>query len=633
MSEQAGARAPLAAVSGESSAGEDYSGDAALWRDLVGAGAADVEAFFNAWLAIVARSFSVIVRAEVWLDTTGAGALQPVARWAVRLGPAEAGELGRDAKPVIEAVLKSRQPAIEAAGTSGAPIFAGFPFLVDSVLHGVVVVESSVVQGASGRRLVRHLQWASAWVEAYLRRRAVDTATEAGRRATALIDVINATVSAPHFHDACHALAAKMAQVFNCGRVSIGWRHGQTTRIAALLQTATFERKYDAGRQIETAMDEAIDQLTVLTAPASPDAPYVAIAQETLARAVGANSVVSVPMARGEMGVGAVTLERFDGARFGQDEIALCDALCAAAGPILADKWEKDLGLPVLMLRRLRAFGATIIGPGHLGLKAALTLLLGAVIFFTVATGPYRISARAQMQGEVRRVLSAPFDGYIRAQSHRAGQIVAENAILAELQGNDLTLDRLRHVAQRRQYQLELDRALSKRDLALANITRAQIEQKDAEIELADQMLARTQIRAPFAGVIVNGDLSQSVGRPVARGDTLFELAPLDQYRVTLVVPEFDLQSVRPGQRGQVLLAALPERSFNFEVNNITPVAHVQDGVNGFEVHSVLLESDPRIRPGMEGLAKLDAGERKLVAIWTHGLLHWARIKLWAWIP
>jgi multidrug resistance efflux pump len=54
-------------------------------------------------------------------------------------------------------------------------------------------------------------------------------------------------------------------------------------------------------------------------------------------------------------------------------------------------------------------------------------------------------------------------------------------------------------VTQRNQYLLELDRALSKRDLAQANVARAQIEQKDTEIELADQTLARTQIRAPFA--------------------------------------------------------------------------------------------------------------------------------------
>ncbi len=201
------------------------------------------------------------------------------------------------------------------------------------------------------------------------------------------------------------------------------------------------------------------------------------------------------------------------------------------------------------------------------------------------------------------------------------------------MQDNDLVLDRLRHAAQRNQYKLELDRALAKRDLAQANIARAQIEQKDAEIELVDQMLARTQIRAPFASVIVGGDLSQSIGKPVSRGDTLFEMAPLDQYRISLMVPELDIQSVRPGQRGYVLLAALPEQSFAFEVMTVTPVSRVQDGLNSFEVHAALRDLDARVRPGMEGVAKIEVGDRNLAWIWGHGLLHWLRIKLWALIP
>ena len=629
MNEHVGSEAIRVLRSEERVSDEDASSDALLWRQV--ANAQELSTFLRAWLSITARSFPGIVRAETKFDGDGAGSFVSVAIWAASTAAPVAADFGPGAERIMAAVLKSRQPAIEALGGRGDKILAAYPLLLDDVLRGLVIVEMSA--GGSARRLIRHLQWSSAWIEAFLRRQLASGTSQSGSRATALIDVVNATVSTSKFHDASHALATALARIFQCERATLGWRRGQSTRLVALLQSAAFERKYGAGRAIEAAMDEAIDQNLPMTGPAAPDAPYVALAHEALAQSGGATALLSVPLVRGDVPVGAVTLERFSGLPFTADEIALCDTLCAAAAPILADKRENEHSLPVLAIKRLGGFAQKLFGPRHLILKTSVAAGLAAIAFFSVATGMHRISARGQMQGEVRRVLSAPFDGYIRAQYFRAGQVVAENAVLAELQDNDLTLDRLRHVAQRRQYQLELDRALSRRDLAQASISRAQIDQKDAEIELADQMLGRTQIRAPFVSVVVSGDLSQSIGRPVSRGETLFELAPLDQYRVTIVVPEFDVQHVSKGQHGQVLLAALPESAFDFSVTNVTPVAHVQDGVNGFEVHGVLLQSDTRIRPGMEGLAKIDAGERKIVWIWTHGLLHWLRVRTWQWLP
>jgi hypothetical protein len=35
----------------------------------------------------------------------------------------------------------------------------------------------------------------------------------------------------------------------------------------------------------------------------------------------------------------------------------------------------------------------------------------------------------------------------------------------------------------------------------------------------------------------------------------------------------------------------------------------------------------------MEGVAKIDSGERRLVWIWTRTLWHWVRMRLWTWWP
>ena len=98
-------------------------------------------------------------------------------------------------------------------------------------------------------------------------------------------------------------------------------------------------------------------------------------------------------------------------------------------------------------------------------------------------------------------------------------------------------------------YQLELDKALAKRDLAEINIARAQIAETDAEIDLSDQMIARARLAAPFDFVVVNGDLSQAVGKPVSRA------TPCSNWpRSTAIAsppwsPKTDIEGMtRPGQ-------------------------------------------------------------------------------------
>jgi hypothetical protein len=70
-----------------------------------------------------------------------------------------------------------------------------------------------------------------------------------------------------------------------------------------------------------------------------------------------------------------------------------------------------------------------------------------------------------------------------------------------------------------------------------------------------------------------------------------------------------------------------------FTVRRITSVSTAQDGRNFFRVEAQVERPSPRLRIGMEGIAKVEVGERRLAWIWTHGLLDWARLALWSWLP
>jgi multidrug resistance efflux pump len=162
------------------------------------------------------------------------------------------------------------------------------------------------------------------------------------------------------------------------------------------------------------------------------------------------------------------------------------------------------------------------------------------------------------------------------------------------------------------------------------SILRAQIAQADAELRLIDEQIERAKLRTPFDGIVVHGDLTQSLGAPVERGEVLFEVAPLDDYRVVLEVNEHDIGVVKVGQTGRLLLTGMPDKPFDLVLDRIMPVAVTKDGRNFFRVEAHVKTLAPELRPGMQGIAKVKIGERKLLWIWSHTLLDRLRLKVWS---
>jgi multidrug efflux pump subunit AcrA (membrane-fusion protein) len=131
----------------------------------------------------------------------------------------------------------------------------------------------------------------------------------------------------------------------------------------------------------------------------------------------------------------------------------------------------------------------------------------------------------------------------------------------------------------------------------------------------------------------VSGDLTQAIGAPVKQGDTLFEVAPLAGYRVMLQVDERDIANVAVGQHGRLALAGFPGDRLELVVERITPVSKVADGRNYFSVEGRLANRPGVLRPGMQGVAKLDIGARRLGWIWLHRVVEWFQLRLWYWWP
>lgn len=450
-----------------------------------------------------------------------------------------------------------------------------------------------------------------------------------------VLDVLATALSQDRFMAAATAFVTELATRLGCDRVSLGVMIRGSITVRALSHSAHFSTKTNLLSAIAAAMEEAADQRHTIVVPPLPASPtLVTRAHGHMTRQFGSGSLCSVPLLHHGRVVGILTLERDADHPFDRALLELCEALAAVVGPVLDVKRRDDRWLPQKVWDSFGEQVGHLIGPRHIGLKLAALGLAGLAAFLWLATGDYRVSAKTVLEGAVQRTVVAPFQAYIEQAPVRAGDLVQAGQVLATLQDHDLKLDRLKWLAQKEQLTKEYRQAMAERDAAKVEIKAAETAQAEAQLALATDKLARTQITAPFAGVVVTGDWTQQLGAPVEEGQVLFEVAPLDDYRVVLQVDEREIAAIKAQQAGALLLTSIPNETFPFTVTKITPVSTAKEGRNFFRVEGRLTEAVPdRLRPAMEGVGKIEIDQRQLAWIWTHDVVDWVKLKLWAWLP
>lgn len=433
------------------------------------------------------------------------------------------------------------------------------------------------------------------------------------------------------FAEAAAAFATEVAAMLGFDRAALGFIERGRVRIVATSHTADFEPNAALFGAFAAAMDEALDQQSTVAFPAPAGTrPLITLAHANLGRRYG-GVAFSVPLVVRGRAFGALTLVREDPAAAGADVLTLCEHLACIVGPILELKYDSERPWHEKLRRSARAAAASIAAPGHVKAKTgalAAALALSALLLVPVQ---YRIGAQARVEGAVQRALVAPSDGFLRQIHARPGDRVKAGQLLAELAEEDLKLELRKWESELTQHENAASAALARSDRSQYVINQSRADEARAQLDLVERQLGRARVTAPFDGVVIKGDLSQSLGAPVKRGDVLMTVAPSDRFRLLIEVDERDIGAVAVGRSGSMALGALTERALPFRVARVTPVSSNRDGRNFFEVEGELAEAVPALRPGLQGVAKIDAGRQSLAWIWTHRFFDWLRITLWSW--
>ena len=535
-------------------------------------------------------------------------------------------ELAKEAPACVEITGETRRVAAVLAGPDGAP--AGL-VVVELPDEGGTEAEDAVVRLGLSLGLPGHFEQ---------RRLLHSTQQDAGRLASAL-DLMAMLNGETEFVSAGMLLCNELASRFSCDRVGLGWLESNVIAVRALSHTEKIEPRMEAVQQLAAAMEEAVDQEEEILHPRPTGQSFVTHSHEAFAKSQGTAFLATLPVfepliSEQEPGttprpVGAVTLER--AARtFTITELRTLRLMLDQAARPMAELHRNDKWFGARWLAAVRKWASKLLGAEHTWWKLLAGVLALALLILIFGRKNYTVEGGFTTKTDAMAHLAVPFDGHIEKALAQPGDAVKSGQPLVTLDVRELLLQKEAAVAERGRHAADALKAESSGDVAGMRIAQARGEQARVQWQMVVDRLAKAEIKAPFDGVVVEGDLRERISAPVQKGDLLLKVGRIEDLYLIAEVAETDIQEIRAGGTGQAAFASQPGRKFAFTVERIEPVARSKEKGSTFAVHGRFTEAAPDWwRPGMSGVAKIDVGSRSLFWIYTHKTADFLR--MWWW--
>ena len=420
---------------------------------------------------------------------------------------------------------------------------------------------------------------------------------------------------------------------FGCSRVSIGLVKGHAIRVSAMSGSEDVDRKSELVEVLEAVMEECADQDTEIRFPQPDNADLselrVVRAHASLSKKFGPVAIASFPLRVDDGLIGVVVMERDAADPFNDATLHLLRLVAEYVGPTVWTRRLADRGILAVSRDRTIELSQLAVGPEKTGAKmlalAALLLLLVSV----VVPVKDRVPGTGRIIAEVRRQISAPFQGQIKEVFVQEGDFVEKGAKLLELDSTRAQYQRIQKENEIASLAIQADEARAKGKLHDAMRLESQAAISRAELGIYQYQISQAMVRAPITGVITQGRLDDLVGEVVSPEKPLLEISDQHTINAIVLVPENGISRVKLGQKGFLALSAKPADKIAFTVHKITPSAQVFQQENVYRVDVKLTDAPIWLRPGMEGKAKIQGNRSNLFMIYTRPLFDSLRLRFW----
>jgi len=423
----------------------------------------------------------------------------------------------------------------------------------------------------------------------------------------ALIELVSQIENQISAHGACQVAASELARYLNCDQVAIGFIRKGKLNVEAVSSGANLKQDSETLRAFDTALSESLLRNEVAVWPTPDDSTEaLMLGHQQLARKFHCQAVLSTPLTLADgktIGVMIVTgsSELLHGDRL-PNFVRAATSRIASAIDVVRRSEKNNLQRLFALLKN-----QTATWKGRLWYAVAAVLL--AVMLVPV---PYKIRCHCTTEPTQKRFAVAPFDGLVKRGFVEPGDVVAAGQLLAKMDGQPIRFELAGVTAELNQASRKREIELSGRNVPaslLADLESQRLQARKDQLEFQQEQI---EIRSPFDGVVLSGSLERAEGASVQTGKVLFEVAPLDSLKVEVSIPAEEMALARVGQSARVWIQGLENQSFTGTISRIHPRSQLRDGQNVFVAEVTVRNPDSRLRPGMQGQARIDCAARPL---------------------
>lgn len=238
-------------------------------------------------------------------------------------------------------------------------------------------------------------------------------------------------------------------------------------------------------------------------------------------------------------------------------------------------------------------------------------ILLGLFLALTFIKVPLRVVAPCEVVPKEPIVVTAPLEGVIEKIIVDTGDIVQEDALLANYEIRSLQHDL--SVAEKeletaqaefdRQSTLALDDPKAQTELS---ISKYKLERANLVLDYAKYKAGRLQIKAPHGGIVMINNPEEWQGKPVKIGEKIMTIGDPDDTRIHMWIPESDNITIDYSKPVKVLLSIYPTTSFRAKIIYIASESSLSDKqVVSFESEADWIDIPPEVKIGLRGTAIL----------------------------
>jgi multidrug resistance efflux pump len=265
-----------------------------------------------------------------------------------------------------------------------------------------------------------------------------------------------------------------------------------------------------------------------------------------------------------------------------------------------------------------------------------MRVFLALLLIFTIALGVVRLRQGVAADFEIvpveKTILYAPYSGIIESALAENGATVAANDLIIRYDAREIAFKKLE--LEKQLAETEAERLMAEQKAFIdpeskgkAKLLSIEKERKQVEIDRAAWYLARSEVRATRAGILLIPPKEELAGRSIQAGERLFEIFPQGKMIAEIMVSETDASILASHPSLTLYLHASPDQAITATAIDVSPRPVLSDQRQYcYRVKASLAKPPANMICGMRGVARLH-GEKVSLGyyLFRHAILWWRR--------